>query len=72
MNDIAKCAGLDCQIKETCKRFTLPIDNNEGYFDVESSYWVYPDNKMTVEKGSDCEVFYPNPPVMPKTRKRKY
>jgi hypothetical protein len=52
MNDIAKCAGLDCQIKETYKRFTLSVDNNEGYFDVESNYWVYP-----------------NPPVMPKTRK---
>lgn len=67
MNDIAKCAGLDCNIKESCKRFTTSISENEGYFDVEdSAYWVYPDNKvLVVEQREDCNIFYPNPPTTP-------
>lgn len=73
MNDIAKCAGVFCQIKETCKRFTTSISENEGYSDIESQYWVYPENKVSVVmKKEDCVLFYPNPPVFPKPRKVKW
>lgn len=73
MNDIAKCAGVACEIKEKCKRFTTPISANEGYSDVHSSYWTVPNNKVeVVEKKEDCHLFYPNPPKPPKMRRVKY
>ncbi|WP_338761800.1 hypothetical protein WAF17_16295 [Bernardetia sp. ABR2-2B] len=66
MNDIAKCAGVACEIKDSCKRFTTSISENEGYQDIDSKYWTVPNNKVSVvEKREDCHLFYPNPPTMP-------
>lgn len=71
MKDIAKCAGLDCTIKETCRRFTETP--TEVHFNIESEWWVYPNNKA-VEKKEDCSLFYPNPSELtfPKNRRVKY
>lgn len=32
MEDIVKCPGTDCPVKETCKRFTNPVEDTQSYF----------------------------------------
>lgn len=42
--DIAKCTGENCELKETCLRFTGKSEDLQWYFEPE-------------QKGKDCEYW---------------
>jgi hypothetical protein len=48
MSDLAKCRGLDCSIRDECRRFTAP----EGGY---RQYWLIP-----TSPGPTCDKLLPN------------
>lgn len=48
MNDIAKCAGIDCPIREHCKRYTMPGGDQQNWHN-----WKY-------DKLTGCDAFKEN------------
>lgn len=31
MNDVAKCAGINCPIREHCLRYTMPVGDRQNH-----------------------------------------
>jgi len=56
MADITKCYGQDCPIKETCYRFTAPVNEYlQGWANFDSIYWESDD--------AECSHYYPTKPI---------
>ena len=47
MNDISKCNGINCELKEKCLRFTIKGEEYQWYMDPE-------------KRGKECEYFIKN------------
>ena len=54
MTDITKCKGIDCSIKDKCKRYTAIESMLQSYF-VESPI---KDNKCDMYWGEDAESIF--------------
>jgi hypothetical protein len=54
--DITKCYGQDCPIKETCYRFTAPVNEHlQGWANFDSIYLE--------SDGAECNNYYPIKPI---------
>ena len=58
MTDITKCAGIRCEIKETCWRYTAPPSVYQSYCEFNSEYGGKPE---PVRKPSDCGAYWEKP-----------
>lgn len=47
MSDITKCTGVNCNIKETCKRYTSESGFRQSYFSCPP-----------VDKNGKCEMYW--------------